>query len=133
MGMMNPKGELHRWDMWWWVEEWMLGGLVMVLVSLPALAFGAELALALWRKQWAKAGGCVLLSVLGGVLTAVIFLVSNRSDLFPNTPYAMDGWYLVWLAGAYLAGIVSLLLGIGRWWKARMRTARLRSANLAPA
>jgi hypothetical protein len=99
-----------------------VGLLLLAVAGLPAVAFlGAALA-RLRRRQW----GRLALLLCGSVLLAAVigagWLAYFPGGRQPEQHYSWSGWYAIWPAGVYAAGVAVLavfvfvrVVRIGRW------------------
>jgi hypothetical protein len=84
------------------------------IAALPGAAFFVALVSLSLRRRWARVLLLIALSVAAAVALAVVLLWVNarwmdphRMD--PTEGYSWEGWYSIWLLGAYAMGMLILL------------------------
>jgi tRNA A-37 threonylcarbamoyl transferase component Bud32 len=88
--------------------------LLMPVLAAPLIIFTVRLAVALFRKRWLRVMVWLVLSVLAALAAAAVWLALDRQSLGAGQHYSWEGWYLVWFAGAYVLGLLVLLLWLAR-------------------
>jgi hypothetical protein len=107
-----------------------LWALLMGAAMLPVLAFVGLLMAYVRRRQWARIGWLLALSVvLSATITAVILALDARNKE-PTEQYAWDGWYMVLALGAYAAGALAFLgLAFRSLWRRAFWFLKLRKEH----
>jgi hypothetical protein len=97
----------------------------LALMGLPVVAFFHRLGAFAWDRRWWRLAGYLGFSVAVSVVLAVVLL---RIDprLGPLDRYTWERWPTVWYPGAYLTGLLSLLLAnpMGAAWNDMRRLIR---------
>jgi hypothetical protein len=91
-----------------WLNELIAESLVVALAGIPPLVFWSVTLSGLRRGDWRRLGRWWGGSLLIAAVVAAVLLGLDRRYLLPGERYAWDGWYAVWFAGVYLAGLFGL-------------------------
>jgi hypothetical protein len=83
---------------------------IIPLVLLPAAVFLRRLVGATAGRQWRRVGWWLALATVLTPPVAAYWLWQFRFDVQAGQHYTWGGWYLVWFAGAYAAGVVAVLV-----------------------
>jgi hypothetical protein len=88
-----------------WRVGWRL--LLTGLVGLPAVAFAATVLAWLRRRRWVRLA--LLLAVSAGLAALLGWVwLALAGPLAPEKHYSWRGWYTLWPAGVYAAGVLLL-------------------------
>jgi hypothetical protein len=104
---------------------------IVPLLLLPAVVFVRRLYGATAGRQWGRAGWWLALATVLTPPVAAYWLWQFRFDVEAGRHYTWGGWYLVWFAGAYAAGVVAVLGSVVRYAYRRARRLR-RRVSLRP-
>ena len=95
-----------------------IGRLVLAVAQLPVIQLLFEPVRELGRGRWRRAIGWLAVAMIVSIALAVIILLyyGSNSDLAlqPDEQYSTQGWYTIGLWGAYLTGVMMLVVAAGR-------------------
>jgi hypothetical protein len=104
--------------------------LIMGVATLPVLALVGLLIAYVRRRQWARIGWLLGLSLVLSLAIAALLLALDVRQMEPSEQYSWDGWYTVWALGAYAAGTVALVgLAMRNCWRRFLAWRRGRSGK----
>jgi hypothetical protein len=86
------------------------GRLFWMLVTAPKVALLALLIHCTYRREWRRLVRWLVILVGVTMLMGGFLLIAENSHrpLDASEHYAWDGWYLLWLMGAYLTGVLTI-------------------------
>jgi tRNA A-37 threonylcarbamoyl transferase component Bud32/outer membrane protein assembly factor BamB len=89
---------------------WRLGKSLALraLAGLPLAAFLAVAWVWLRRRLWGRLAALLLLALALAALVGVVWMRSYAEPLGPEQHYSYRGWYAIWPAGLYAAGVMVL-------------------------
>jgi hypothetical protein len=104
--------------------------LLLALAGLPLAAFVGAALVWLRRRQWVKLVLLVFVSLALAALAGWAWLAYYADPLGSEQRYSWRGWYALWPAGVYAAGLLLLaafvlvrIVRLGRWGLRRLRHA----------
>ena len=93
------------------------GRLVLALAQLPVVQFIGEPVCRIIRGQWRRAIGWFIASIVVSMGLAMLVLGFHAASpdlaLQPMERYSTEGWYLIGLWGAYITGVMMLVVAVG--------------------
>jgi hypothetical protein len=102
--------------------------MLMASATTPVAALAGLVAAYARRRQWAKIGWLLGLSVVLSAAMAAGMLAVDVHDKAPSEQYSWDGWYMAWPLGAYAAGTIAVVgLACRSLWRRVRASLRERS------
>ena len=95
-----------------------IGRLVLAVAQLPVILLFYEPIRQVSLGRWRRAVGWLIAIVLVSTALASILLLYYAANSFyalqPNEKYSTVGWYTIGLWGAYVTGVMMLVVAVGR-------------------
>jgi outer membrane protein assembly factor BamB len=114
----------------WWPNFWSARRTLPHLMGIPILVFWIIILRAFRNRRWKEGRRYFAGSLVAGViLGALVFALGAMQR--PGLAYSLEGWYVLWFAGAYLAGFWGLLEIIYQFMTRKLRR-RISKKEMAP-
>jgi hypothetical protein len=89
-----------------WQEQLLVTLLIAPMIMAPAVVFVAVMVRALHRGAWRKLGLWLGLSMAAAAVLGALWLWRDARSLGAEQHYQWGGWYVIWLMGAYIIGVL---------------------------
>jgi len=102
----EAKWEIYNWGEWGFAWRLGRGLLLLALAGLPVAAFLLA-AVGWWRRgRWGRLAVLLASAPALAAVVGVVWLIVLPDDLGPEQHYSGRGWYGIWPAGVYAAGLL---------------------------
>ena len=97
-------------------ESSLEGKLELMMSALPGVVFAALVIHSAYRKRWRRLTRWLITSVVVSLPMAGSLVIGDSlgRPTGLGERYTFDGWYLIWLWGAYITGVLFIIVSVGR-------------------